>query len=131
MKPLCSGSLRIEPNHCPAELIRLDWHGRGDQRNPDEALTPFLYELLDLALRDTAAIEMHFETLEHLNASTLAVIVHFLQRTRSHGIRLIFIYRKAVRWQRLSFEALRVFEQVDRLIQVVALPDPALEAISA
>jgi hypothetical protein len=47
------------------------------------------------------------------------VLVQFLNRARGCGIPLFFTYRPSVRWQKLSFEALRVFEQVDRLVRVM------------
>lgn len=130
VKPLCEGELMIERTQPGPELIRLDWKGSSNFRRSDEGLTLFLYDVLDQALRDTAAIEMHFEALGDLSASTMAVLIHFLQRSRSHGIRLTILYRKRLRWQRLSFEALRVFEQVDRLVQIVALAEPPLESVA-
>lgn len=123
MNVLREGELTVERQELGADLIRVDWSGKSSTRQPEELLNPFLYEVLDAALRKTASIDMHFEKLEYLNSSTVGVLVHFLQRARSHGVRLTFLYRKSLRWQRLSFEALRVFEQVDRLIHVVPVPE--------
>ena len=39
-----------------------------------------------------------------------------------NGVRLSLIYKPTVRWQQLSFEALRVFEQRDRVVQVIPYP---------
>ena len=124
MEPLRSGELVIDAAQPAPELIRLDWKGRSAFRHPDEVLNPYLGQVLEHARRTTAGIEMHFESLEYLNSSTVAVLVQFLHRVRSEGLRLCFTYRSSVRWQKLSFEALRVFEHVDKLVHVVAVSGP-------
>lgn len=121
MESLTRGELTIEGRHAAPGLIRLDWRGRSAFRHPDEILTPFLGGVLEQAKQDSASIEMHFELLDYLNSSTVAVLVQFLQRARAEGISLCFTYAPTVRWQQLSFEALRVFEQLDKLIHVVPL----------
>lgn len=123
MQALQEGELTIRRRLVGPELIRLEWLGRSNHRRPDDVLNPFLFEVLDQALRQSAGVELRFERLDFLNSSTVAVLVHFLQRARSHGVKLTFTYRSKLRWQRMCFEALRVFEQVDRLVNVVALPD--------
>jgi hypothetical protein len=123
MTPWNSGDLTIERSGPMAQTIRLDWHGRSNARRPDEALNPFLGEVLEQARSSLAEIEMHFETLEYLNSSTVAVLVQFLHRARAGNVPLCFSYRSSVRWQKLSFEALRVFEQVDKRVRVVAVTE--------
>ena len=119
MSPLSNEELTIERCQPGPEVIRLDWKGRSTARRPGDAIDPFLSEVLAEARRSSSAIEMHFETLEYLNSSTVAVLVQFLNRARASGVSLCFTYRPSVRWQKLSFEALRVFEQVDKLVRVV------------
>lgn len=124
MQRLTDGELTIERQQINPEVIRLDWKGRSAFRRPDEVLNPFLAEVLEQARRTSAGIEMHFETLDYLNSSTVAVLVQFLHKARGDGIQLSFTYLPTIRWQKLSFEALRVFEQVDRLIRVVPVNAP-------
>jgi len=123
MTPLNSGDLIIEQSRSAQQTIRLDWKGRSNARRPDEVLNPFLSDVLEQARSGTAGIEMHFETLEYLNSSTVGVLVQFLHRARAGGVPLCFNYSASVRWQKLSFEALRVFEQMDSRVRVVAVPE--------
>lgn len=119
MKSLADGDLTIEGDQPRPELIRLHWRGRSASRRPDDVLGPYLSAVLDEARRSMAGLEMHFEFMEYLNSATVAVLVHFLHRARLAGVGICFTYRPSVRWQRLSFEALRVFEHLDSMVQVV------------
>lgn len=116
-----SGELIIESHQPRPDLFRLDWKGRSAARRPEETLTPFLTMVLEQATANGAAVEMHFESLEFFNSSTVAVLVQFLHKARAAGVQLSFLYQPAIRWQKLSFEALRVFEQLDRMVQVIPL----------
>ena len=121
MQALNSGDLTIEHSRHGPETIRLDWKGRSNARRPDEAINPFLSDVLEQARTGTAGIDMHFETLEYLNSSTVGVLVQFLHKARAGGVPLSFSYAPSVRWQKLSFEALRVFEQMDQRVRVIAV----------
>jgi hypothetical protein len=121
MQQFQNGELTIDCHQPSPELIRLDWRGRSAARRPEEALTPYLSETLTQALQQAASVEMHFESLEFFNSSTVAVLVQFLHKARAAGVQLSFCYQPTVRWQKLSFEALRVFEQFDRMVQVIPL----------
>ena len=56
-----------------------------------------------------ASIEMHFEKLDHFNSSTIAAVIRFIQDARQRGVKLIIVYNQALKWQKLSFDAMRVF----------------------
>ncbi len=62
-------------------------------------------------------VEMHFEKLEHFNSSTIAAIIRFIQDARTKGVRLVIVYNQALKWQKLSFDALRVFAK-DSLLEL-------------
>jgi len=119
MKMLASGDLTIVSDRSQPDLVRLDWRGRSASRHPDDVIDPFLTAALDEARQNLAGLEMHFERMEYLNSATVAVLVHFLHRARLAGVGIRFTYRASIRWQRLSFEALRVFEHLDAMVQVV------------
>lgn len=123
MTTLSSGDLTIERSTLGPATIRLDWRGRSNARRPDEVLNPFLSEVLEQARQGPKGIDMHFESLEYLNSSTVGVLVQFLHRARQGGVPLSFSYAASVRWQKLSFEALRVFEQMDSRVRIVAVPE--------
>lgn len=119
MNAYVSGTLKIERGRPAPNVIRLDWFGRSDARRPNEILQPYLATVLDEARDTRAAVEMHFEAMDFFNSSTVSVLVQFLQVARVHRIPLRYSYRAEVRWQKLCFEALRVFEALDELIKVV------------
>lgn len=124
MNRLADGDLQIRSERPAPELIRLHWLGRSASRRPDDLLEPFLSGVLEDARQTMAGLEMRFEAMEYLNSATVAVLVHFLHRARLAGIAVRFTYRPSVRWQRLSFEALRVFEHLDSMVQVVPVTTP-------
>jgi hypothetical protein len=61
---------------------------------------------------------MHFEALEHFNSSTVAALIHLIQEARSRQIPLVFVYNQSLKWQKLSFDAMRVFIKSDGLLQM-------------
>jgi hypothetical protein len=60
-------------------------------------------------------IELHFEDIEHINSSTITSIIQLIQDSRARSIKLILVYDQTLRWQKLSFDALRVFARDDLL----------------
>jgi hypothetical protein len=60
-------------------------------------------------------IELHFEKLEHFNSSTITSIIQLIQDSRARGVKLVLVYDEALKWQKLSFDALRVFARDDLL----------------
>ena len=121
MNTLNDGGLTLHCHDPAPGVIRVQWLGRSDARFPGEALNPYLSQVLAQAHAAAAAVEMHFEDLEYLNSSTISVVMHFLATAREARVPLSFTYQPKVRWQKLSFEALRVFEHLDKQIRVVAL----------
>lgn len=121
MQAFQSGELVIDCHQPKPDVLRLDWKGRSAARRPEETLTPYLALVLDNAIEGRASVEMHFESLQFFNSSTVAVLVQFLHKARTARVALSFHYLPTVRWQKMSFEALRVFEQFDRMVQVIPL----------
>jgi hypothetical protein len=118
------GSLQSEGLRIDADVVeltgtlRLYWKGRSGARSPAAVLTPYF----ERALADVSArgvpLEMHFEQLEHFNSSTVAALIHLIQSARSRDVRLIFVYDQNLKWQKLSFDALRVFVRSDGLLHL-------------
>jgi hypothetical protein len=112
MENLISGSLRIElvvPE--PQGPIQLVWRGKSNDRTPSKTLGPYFATVLSSAAERGAALEMHFEHVDHFNSSTITSIIQLIQDARNARVKLVLVYDKALRWQRLSFDALRVFER--------------------
>lgn len=122
LEPLVVDDLRIvaERTDSPSQ-IRCTWSGKSTHRHPSKVLGPWFDKLLAWAEGESAPVSMHFEGLEHFNSSTIGAIVQLIQSARSRGVRLTLCYSATHRWQRLSFEALRVFVEDDGLFQLEAV----------
>jgi hypothetical protein len=118
---LSSGELAIVVEDQAEERIVCKWRGRSVERDPGHVLSPYFDQLLDVAHERRAAVEMRFDSLEHFNSSTIATLIRFIQNARGRGIRLVLFYDPSLKWQRLSFEALRVLDKNDQLFQLVSV----------
>lgn len=116
MQSLVVGDLRIEAleGYAPP-AVQLLWRGKSNERHPHEALAPYFREVLATAGTRKLPIELHFEKLEHFNSSTITSIIQLIQDSRARSIKLVLVYDQALKWQKLSFDALRVFAKDDLL----------------
>ena len=119
MEDLKTADLVIEVREeaAPPTLV-LAWRGRSADRYPNQLLGPFFAEALDRAAALEAAVEMRFHALEHFNSSTITAVIELIQDARARGVRLVIAYDGAIKWQRLSFDALRVFNRGDALMEL-------------
>jgi hypothetical protein len=118
MHGLVVGDLRIEALEDEASTsVQLLWKGRSNNRHPGEALTPYFREVLATASLRRLPLELHFEKLEHFNSSTITSIIQLIQDSRARAIKLVLVYDQALKWQKLSFDALRVFAR-DELLEL-------------
>jgi hypothetical protein len=115
MEPFSDGNLTIVPRQ-DANAICLEWCGRSNARHPLLVLAPFFETVTSEAKNSGAAIEMRFDTLDEMNSSTMTVIIQLIQRLKADGIPLTLIYDASQKWQKLSFEALHVFQRGGRLL---------------
>lgn len=112
---LVSGDLTIERRESPVGApIDLFWRGRSNDRHPARVVVPYVTEVL--AAADRAAVHLHFETIEHMNSSTITAIIQIIQEARSRETPLVIVFDPSKNWQKLSFEALSVFVKEDGLL---------------
>ncbi len=116
MNDLVAGDLHILVSQPGATQIRLDWRGKSNNREPGKVLAPFFDEVARAAASAKATVEMHFEALEHFNSSTITALIQFIQTSRNRKVSLCVVYDANQKWQRLSFDALRIFEKTDGLL---------------
>jgi hypothetical protein len=120
MQSLIIGDLRIEAlEHGVPPAVQLLWKGKSNERHPSDSLGPYFREVLATASSRKLPIELHFEKLEHFNSSTITSIIQLIQDSRARGIKLVLVYDHALKWQKLSFDALRVFAK-DELLELRA-----------
>jgi hypothetical protein len=107
--------LSIDIVETPPTVFQATWRGKSYERNPGEVLQSWLEALLATAIEHRGSIEMHFEHIEHFNSSTITVLVRLIQSCRARKVKLVMVYNKALKWQTLSFDALRIFVLNDDL----------------
>jgi hypothetical protein len=117
MENLSSGDLTIEVKE-EGGAFHCVWKGKSNERNPPEILRPWFDKLLVEVKAKQAALEMHFEKIEHFNSSTITALIKLIQVCRKAGTKLVMVYDQTLKWQRLSFDALRVFEKNDDLFHL-------------
>lgn len=114
MESLRAGDLKIDIVEQDS-AIRLHWLGMSNERQPEKVLKPFFATVLDGAAGGNKAVELHFEQIERFNSSTILCIIQLIQEARHRNIRLEVVYDPSRKWQRLSFDALRIFDKADGL----------------
>jgi hypothetical protein len=115
MENLQSGDLTIEVAVTPDAVFQCMWKGKSNERNPPEILRPWFDKLLATVGEKKGTVEMHFEKIEHFNSSTITALIRLIQTCRKANLKLVMVYDQTLKWQRLSFDALRVFEKNDEL----------------
>lgn len=115
---LNEGDLTIEVDADTSSAITCKWKGRSTQRSPGGVLNPYFEQLLAAAVSAKVPLEMHFETLDHFNSSTISTLIRLIQNARAKDVPLVMVYDAGLKWQRLSFEALRVFDKSDKKFEL-------------
>ena len=119
MEYLVKGDLTIEVSQTsPSDAYCCFWRGKSNERNPPEILRPWFDALLAAASEGKVPVEMHFERIEHFNSSTINALIRLIQSARKASVRLVLVYDQNLKWQRLSFDALRVFDKNNDLFEL-------------
>ncbi|MDQ3262390.1 MAG: hypothetical protein M3Y59_01835 [Myxococcota bacterium] len=105
MESLKSDDLTIAVSLLASGDYLLDWTGKSNARDPAKVLIPFFDQVLQKAAGQK--VEMHFERLEHFNSSTIATLIHLINSASHSGVPLRIFYDPNLRWQSLSFDALK------------------------
>jgi hypothetical protein len=100
--------------------IRITWRGKSNDRFPRRTLGPFFERVLGVAQTRRLPIDMQFATLEHFNSSTITSVIELIQDARTKAVPLVINYDGKVTWQKVTFEALRVFVKNDGLLELRA-----------
>ncbi len=77
MENFDNGSLKIIMNK-RGKYVTMSWNGQSDDKNPQEALTPYLDGLLEELEEKQLTIE--YNRLEYMNSSTVPPVVQFLKK---------------------------------------------------
>jgi hypothetical protein len=121
MDALKTGDLTIEvvEREAPPSL-QLVWRGKSTDRSPRRTLAPFFQKVLEgaQARGKGAPVELLFAGLEHFNSSTITSVIELIQDARTRGVPLVIRYDGKLTWQKVTFEALRVFVKNDGLLEL-------------
>lgn len=121
LSPLVFGELTIEPRQpTPGGPLDLFWRGKSNDRHPARTVVPYVTEALAIAKAEQAVVSLHFETVEHMNSSTITAIIQIIQEARTRATPLVIVFDGSKTWQRLSFEALTIFAKDDGMLRFVA-----------
>ena len=115
-----SNSLRIELRE-KNESILTSWSGKSVDRNPGKFITPILVNLVKKSNEFNKRIIIDFQNLDYMNSSTITPIIKVLERAKKGKVRVTILYKKALKWQDLSFSALEIFETKDRRVEIKGL----------
>ncbi len=114
---------RLEAGHLTIDVARADngrlevvWRGRSNERYPDKVLQPYFARILGAA--GDPGVDMRFSDLEYFNSSTIAAVIELIKDAREKRVRLRLLYDRKLRWQKTSFDALKVFVRDDDLLQL-------------
>jgi hypothetical protein len=114
IESLHAGDLKIDVVEMDS-MLRLHWLGMSNERQPEKVLKPFFKVVLEGAVAGNKGVELHFEQIERFNSSTILCIIQLIQEARHKQVRLEVVYDPSRKWQRLSFDALRIFDKSDGL----------------
>jgi hypothetical protein len=118
------GDLTIDVDDGTAGVLRLDWRGKSNHRQPDTVLAPFFADMTSRAVSGQRALEMHFEQLEFFNSSTITAIIQYVKELRDRKVKLTVTFDGRHRWQKIFFDALCIFDKGDGLFTIRSHPGP-------
>ena len=110
-------SLRIDMSE-DADTLTMGWFGKSTMRKPGDFLTPIIADLLKRGAESGRRIVMDFRSLQYMNSSTVTPVIRALEQVRRGTGRMSVLFRPDLKWQHLSFSALKIFETPDARIEI-------------
>lgn len=89
------------------DALRVRLSGKSASRDAGRELQPVLERFLGTAREEKLTLVFHFEQLQYFNSSTIAALVQFIRTAQQAGVSLVVRYDGKLKWQAMSFEALR------------------------
>ena len=100
-------------------VLRLVWDGKSVDRNPSAFLQPFFEQWATEAEEGKMRFSMDFSRLQFMNSSSITPIIFLVQDLRRRKIPIVIRYDRTIKWQQLSFSALRVFQSPECRIELL------------
>jgi len=92
-----------------AGQLNLRWTGKSIERDPAKFLQPLFEQWTAEAEKGNLVFSMDFSQLEYMNSSSVTPIIFLIQDLKRRNLRQVIRYDGTIKWQQLSFSALRVF----------------------
>ena len=91
------------------ERYEVHWSGKSTARNPSQFIAPILKATMQAAEDNGRMVRLDFTQIEYMNSSTVTPVIRVLDAAKRKQIEVEVVYAADLRWQELSFSALRVF----------------------
>jgi len=104
-----------------AEAVQVRWRGKSTSREPSEFILPILIRALDDSVIGGKRLVIDFRAAEYLNSSSITPIIRVLESVKRGRGSARILYCKDLKWQSLSFTALKVFHTSDQRIDIQGL----------
>jgi hypothetical protein len=115
-----SNLLKVEVKET-IDAIVANWTGKSVDRNPSKFITPILVDLLERSNELKKRFILNFQRLDYMNSSTITPIIKILERAKKGNGQITVIYNKLLKWQDLSFSALKIFQTKDKRVEIRGL----------
>jgi hypothetical protein len=115
-----SNLLKVEVKETIDSIVT-NWTGKSVDRNPSKFITPILVNLLEKSNEVKKRFILDFQKLEYMNSSTITPIIKILERAKNGNGQISVIYNKLLKWQDLSFSALKIFQTKDKRVEIRGL----------
>lgn len=109
--------LKIEVAYKETHIL-IKWMGESREREPAIYLTPIFDAIY--ARNNAKPLIMDFTQFDYMNSSTVTPIVKQLERAKKEKRKISIQYKKGLKWQELSFAALKVFN-IPGLIEIIGV----------
>jgi len=109
--------MRIDVSHESGAIV-VRFHGKSMLRDPNDFLMPILLRVLGEANTERKRLQLDFRSLAYMNSSTMTPVIKVLEQARVGDGMVTVMYRKALKWQDISFSALVIFQTPDGRIEI-------------
>jgi len=116
-KSYVSNLLKIEVQESN-DSITTRWTGKSIDRNPSNFLNPILVEIVNRSTEFNKRMVLDFQKLDFMNSSTVTPLIKILERAHKGKMSVTVTYNKQMKWQDLSFSALKIFQTKDRRVEI-------------
>jgi hypothetical protein len=104
------------------ESINIKWTGKSIHRKPGQFITPILVDVLKKSTDLKKRIVLDFRKLDYMNSSTITPVIKILERAKRGKVQVTVLYEKSLKWQDLTFSALKIFQTKDQRVEIKGLP---------